>query len=356
MINQEELKDFLPSWVFTDGEASDVAFSSRIRLARNLKNIPFPSFANEQHLATVNDLVKQAFNTNQTGFGALTYIPIEDLTPNERLVLVEKHLCSPQFIEKPHLKSLVVNREQSVSIMVNEEDHLRIQTIMPGFLLENAFNLANQMDDFLEESLEYCFDECCGYLTACPTNVGTGIRASVMLHLPGLTLVDQVKRVLSALSHIGVNVRGMYGEGTESFGDLYQISNQITLGRSEADLTNNLRSVCRQAIEQERTVREALLKDSKAQLEDKLCRSYGILTQARILTSQESLKLLSDVKLGVEVGIIPGISKVTLRKLIFLTKASILQKVIGKEVSPAERDFYRAKLIREALNSRNPED
>lgn len=352
MINQDSLKDFLPGWVFTDGEASDVAFSSRIRLARNLKGIPFPSFANETQLAAVTESVKQAINTNQQDFGALSYIKIEDLTPNERLILVEKHLCSPQFIEKTHLKTLIVNQEQSVSIMINEEDHLRIQTIMPGFSLENAFNLANKVDDFLEESLEYCFDECCGYLTACPTNVGTGIRASVMLHLPGLTLVDQVKRVLSALSHIGVNVRGMYGEGTESFGDLYQISNQVTMGRSESDLTNNLKSVCRQAIEQERTVREALLKDSKAQLEDKVCRSYGILTQARIMTSQEALKLLSDVKLGVELGIIPEISKVTLRKLIFLTKASILQKVIGKEVSPAERDFYRAKIIREILKTK----
>ena len=351
MINQDNLKDFLPGWVFTDGEASDVAFSSRIRLARNLKGVPFPSLANENQLASVNESVKQAIESNPPDFGALSNIRIEDLTPNERLILVEKHLCSPQFIEKPHLKTLIVNQEQSVSIMVNEEDHLRIQTIMPGFSLENAFNLANQVDDFLEESLEYCFDECCGYLTACPTNVGTGIRASVMLHLPGLTLVDQVKRVLSALSHIGVNVRGMYGEGTESFGDLYQISNQVTLGRSETDLTNNLKSVCRQAIEQERTVREALLKDSKAQLEDKVCRSYGILTQARIMTSQEALKLLSDVKLGVELGIIPEINKVTLRKLIFLTKASILQKVIGKEVSPAERDFYRAKIIREALET-----
>jgi protein arginine kinase len=350
-MSQESLKDFLPGWVFTDGESSDVAFSSRIRLARNLKGVPFPSFANEKQLATVNESVKQALNAGHQEFGPLSYIPIDDLTPNERLVLVEKHLCSPQFIEKPHHKSLIVNQEQSVSIMVNEEDHLRIQTIMPGFSLENAFNLANQVDDFLEETLEYCFDECCGYLTACPTNVGTGIRASVMLHLPGLTLVDQVKRVLSALSHIGVNVRGMYGEGTESFGDLYQISNQVTLGRSEADLTNNLKSVCRQAIEQERTVREALLKDSKAQLEDKVCRSFGILTQARILTSQEALKLLSDVKLGVELEIIPRIDKVNLRKLIFLTKASILQKVIGKEVSPAERDFYRAKIIRESLNS-----
>jgi len=351
LINQEDLKFFLPGWVFTEGEASDVAFSSRIRLARNIKGIPFPGFANEKQLAAVIELVREAIVKNSPEFGALDWIQVEDLAPNDRLILVEKHMCSPQFVEKPHCKSLIINQEQSISIMVNEEDHLRIQTIMPGLALENALNLANQIDDYLEESLEYSFDECRGYLTACPTNVGTGLRASVMLHLPGLALVDQVKRVLSALSHIGVNIRGMYGEGTESFGDLYQVSNQVTLGRSEQDLTNNLKSVCRQAIEQERTVREALLKDSKVQLEDRLCRSYGVLTQARVLTSQEALKLLSDVKLGVEMGIITGINKINIRKLIFLTKTSTLQKIVGKEMSPAERDFNRAKIIRDSLNS-----
>lgn len=349
LLNQEHLKDFLPGWILSDGDTNDVAFSSRIRLARNLKAIPFPNLANEKQLAAVNEAVKKAL-TNKSLFGSLVFIDIEDLSPNDRLILVEKHLCSPQFIEKPHLKSLVVNQEQSVSVMINEEDHLRIQTILPGFALDNALQLANKIDDFFEESLEYCFDEYYGYLTACPTNVGTGIRASVMLHLPGLTLVDQVKRVLSALTHIGVNIRGMYGEGTESYGDLYQVSNQVTLGRSEEDLVNNLKSVCRQVIEQEKTVREALLKDSKTQLEDKLCRSYGILAQARMLTSQEALKLLSDVKLGVELGIISGVNIMNIRKFIFLTKTSILQKVVGKELSPVERDFYRAKLIREFLN------
>ncbi len=352
MINQESLKDFLPGWVLVDGESNDIAFSSRIRLARNIKGIPFPGCANEKQLAAVNEIVKQALKSKiKSDFGSLAFISIEDLTPGDRLVLVEKHLCSPQFIEKPRFKALIVNQDQSISIMVNEEDHLRIQTIMPGFSLEKALYLANQVDDFLESSLEYCFDECYGYLTACPTNAGTGIRASVMLHLAGLTLVDQVKKVLSALAHIGINVRGMYGEGTESYGDFYQVSNQVTLGRSEEDLTNHLKNVCRQVIEQERTVREALLKDSKVQLEDRLFRSYGTLTQARILSSQETLKLLSDVKLGVELGIITGVNNENIRKLIFMTRASILQKVIGKELSPSERDFYRAKIIREYLNT-----
>jgi protein arginine kinase len=342
------MQDFLPEWVKLDGEASDVVISSRVRLARNLKGFSFPNYADEQQLARINEAVQAAVQT-KAGFGDLQLLTIEELTPNDRLVLVEKHLCSPQFIENPHLRLLLVNQAQSISIMVNEEDHLRIQTITPGNSLEQALDLANQVDDYLENTLEYCFDECCGYLTACPTNVGTGIRASLMLHLPGLTMVDQIKRVLSSLTHVGMNIRGLYGEGTESLGNIYQISNQVTLGHSEEELTGNLKSVCRQVIEQERNVREALLKDSKLQLEDRLCRSFGILTQARLLTAQEALKLLSDVKIGVELGIIPEINKVVIKELMFLIRASILQKVSGQEMTAIERDYYRAQVVRDQL-------
>jgi protein arginine kinase len=233
--------------------------------------------------------------------------------------------------------------------MVNEEDHLRIQAISPGHSLEQTLELINRIDDELEGVLEYAFDEFYGYLTACPTNVGTGIRASLMLHLPGLTMVDQIKRMLSTLTHVGINIRGLYGEGTESLGNIYQISNQVSLGHSEEELTSNLKSVCRQVIEQERSVREALMKDSKQQLEDRLCRSFGILSQARLLNAQEALKLLSDVKLAVELGIIPEIEKRVIKELLFLIRASILQKVVGQELSPMERDFYRAKIVREKL-------
>ena len=348
LINQKHNKDFLPKWIIDEGEMGDVVLSSRIRLARNLKGIPFPGCANEQQLAEVNTLVHQAIKSDSP-LGPYAVINLEELPPNDRVVLVEKHLCSPQFIETPHLHSLIVNQPQTVSVMINEEDHLRIQAIVAGFAVGQALELANQVDDFLEESLEYSFDETYGYLTTCPTNVGTGIRASVMMHLPGLTMVDQVKRVLSALTHIGINIRGIYGEGTESFGDLYQVSNQVTLGFTEQDLANNLTSVCKQVIEQERAVREALLKDSKMQLEDRLYRSYGILTQAQVINTQEALKLLSDVKLGVDIGMIRGIDRSVIRELILSIRASILQKVIGKELAPADRDYYRAELIRERL-------
>ncbi len=352
MDNRNMFKDILPVWIGKTNDSDDVVISSRIRLARNLKGFSFPSFADEKQLANVNEEVLNALQV-KTNLGPLYPLQIEELSPADRLVLVEKHLCSPQFIEQPHLRMLVVNQEQTISIMVNEEDHLRIQTITPGFSLEEALALANQVDDYLEQSLEYCFDECCGYLTACPTNVGTGIRASVMLHLPALAMVDQLKKVLPALTHIGINIRGFYGEGTESLGEIYQISNQVTLGQSEEDLANNLKSICRQVIEQERSVREALYKDSKLQLEDRLCRSFGLLSNARIISSQEALKLLSDVKLGAQLGILPGVNGQTITELMFVTRSSLIQKLIGKEVSPVERDTYRAKIIREGLQRKS---
>lgn len=347
-MNNNIFNSILPVWVKKANDSNDVVISSRIRLARNLKGISFPNYADEKQLSTVNEEVLRALRV-KTNIGPLHPLQIEELSPADRLVLVEKHLCSPQFIEQPHLRMLVVNEEQTISIMVNEEDHLRIQTITPGFSLEEALSMANQVDDYLEQSLEYCFDECCGYLTTCPTNVGTGIRASVMLHLPALGMVDQLKKVLPALTHIGINIRGFYGEGTESVGDIYQISNQVTLGQSEEDLTNNLKSICRQVIEQERSVREALLKESKLQLEDRLCRSYGLLANARIISSQEALKLLSDVKLGAELGIIPSVNGQIITELMFITRASLIQRLMGKEVSSTERDVYRAEIIRERL-------
>jgi protein arginine kinase len=346
-VKRETIDDLLPDWVKSEGEAGDVVISSRVRLARNLKGFPFPNYADEQKLAQINAAIKAAVQ-NKAPFD-LQLVPLEELAPNERLVLVEKHLCSPQFIENPHLRLLLINKEQTVSIMVNEEDHLRIQTITPGNSLDQALELANQVDDYLESTLDYCFDECYGYLTACPTNVGTGIRASLMLHLPGLAMVDQIKRVLTSLTHVGMNIRGLYGEGSESLGNIFQISNQVTLGHSEEELTCNLKSICRQVIEQERNVREALFKDSKLQLEDRLRRSYGLLSQARLLTAQETLKLLSDVKLGAELEIIPEINKVTVKELMFLIRASILQKINGQELAALERDYYRAQIVREHL-------
>jgi len=349
-MQDNQNQNILPEWARGEGEAADVAISSRIRLARNLNGFPFPNRADDKQLAAVNQLVTEAVK-RESPLGELLPIQLEQLTPNQRLVLVEKHLCSPQFIEKPRNRVLFTNAEQAVGLMVNEEDHIRLQTIAAGFALDSVLTMANQLDDFLEEELEFCFNENSGYLTSCPTNAGTGLRASVMLHLPGLTMADQINQVLTALTHVGINIRGLYGEGTESLGNIYQISNQVTLGRSEEELTGNLKSVGRQVIEQERTVREALLRDSRLQLEDRLRRSYGILSQARLISTQEALKLLSDVKLGADLGIITEVNHYFIKELMFLTRTSILRSLYGKEMTQGERDFYRATVIREKLNS-----
>ena len=351
MTNLETTKKLLPNWVRDEGPDGDVVLSSRLRLARNLKEFPFPHKSNEQQLEAVYQAVVEALKP-QKEFGELKIIKFEEISSLERLSLMEEHLCSPQFIEHPKQRYLVTNEGKFFSIMINEEDHLRIQTLMSGLSVDQALKLANKLDDYLEETLNYCFDENYGYLATCPTNAGTGIRVSVMLHLPGLTMVDQVKRVLSTLSHLGINVRGLYGEGTESFGDLYQISNQVTLGRSEEELTTNLMGVSRQVIEQERAVREALLRESKNKLEDRLCRSFGILTQARLISAQEAMKLFSDVKLGVELGIISGVSQVKLKELMFLSRSALLQQIFGRELAPNEREYYRAELIRAELQNR----
>ncbi len=339
----------LPKWVSKEGEAGDVVLSSRVRLARNLKGFPFPNCANNQQLSEIGKTIESAVQIENCHAGHFNILRVKDIDSIERMMLVEKHLCSPQFIDEPEYKWLIVNEEQSISLMVNEEDHLRIQAMASGFAVDFSLDLANKIDDCLEESLEYCFDENCGYLTTCPTNLGTGVRVSLMLHLPCLTMVEQIKKVLSALNHVGINVRGLYGEGTESYGNIYQISNQITLGRSEEELAGHLKSVCRQVIEQERNVREALYKESRIQLEDRLCRSYGILTEARLLSSEEALKLLSDVKLGVELDMISTVDKVKLKELMFLSRAALLQKVTGQEIKSCERDYYRAQLIRDYL-------
>lgn len=340
-------------WAREAGEQGDVVISSRVRLARNLRGRPFPAHADEGQLEGILGQVEAA--VARTG-SSLRMTRLSGMSPVDRLVLVEKHLISPQFADRPEYRAVVLRDDEAVSIMVNEEDHLRIQTIIAGLQLTSAWRLADQLDDLLEEHLDYAFDEHKGYLTACPTNVGTGMRASLMLHLPGLIMIDQARKVLSALAHLGFNVRGLYGEGSESHGGLFQVSNQVTLGQSEEETINTLLSACRQVIEHERGARQALLRESKTQLEDRLWRSYGILANARMISSDEALRLLSDLKLGLDLGVISGIPAQVAKELVVLTRVGLLQKIAGKDLGPAERDFYRAAMIREKLRGVNSKD
>lgn len=279
----------------------------------------------------------------------LAFIEMEDLSHIEKRVLVEKHLISP-FLTKARASGVLVSENEQLSIMVNEEDHIRIQLYFPGFQMKQALDHAFELDDWLEEKIDFAFDERWGYLTSCPTNVGTGMRASVMIHLPALVLTKRINQMIPAINQFGFVVRGIYGEGTEALGNLFQVSNQITLGKSEGDIVEDLESVIINLVEQEREARHYLLHTSGKKLEDQIFRSYGILKYGRIIESQEASARISDVRLGVDLGMIKDVSHNVLNELMVLTQPGFLQHYAKKVLTTSERDVLRATLIRERLN------
>jgi len=244
---------------------------------------------------------------------------------------------------------VVLRSDETVSIMVNEEDHLRIQCLMPGLALEGCWNIASQVDDLFEATLEYAYNEEFGYLVTCPTNVGTGLRASVMLHLPGLVATRMLGEVVSGLSKLGLTVRGLYGEGTKAAGDLFQVSNQVTLGQREEEIISSLTALVRRLVSQEREARRGLYQKQREALEDKIFRSYGLLQYARVLNSEEAMRCLSDLRLGLALKVIKGIPLSLIAELMVLGQPAFLMKVAGKNLAPFERDILRARLIRERL-------
>lgn len=337
-----------------DGPEADIIITSRIRLARNLAGMPFPHCMHEKQGKQIVEQVKQALQSLEIGskVGKFDYARLDELSLLDRQILVEKHLISPQHAEEDGVKAVALSQDESVSIMVNEEDHLRLQCIFPALRLQDCWRLADELDDVLEQTLNFSFDQNCGYLTACPTNTGTGLRASVMAHLPVLVMTKQAGRVLAALSQVGLAVRGLYGEGTEAIGNLFQISNQITLGKSEEEIVQNLEAVAIQVVNQERRAREALQKKIGHQLEDRLYRAYGILTNARVISSEEALSLLSELRLGVDLHIIEGIGRQTINELMVTIQPAYLQGLGSREMSPLERDAARAELIREYIQKK----
>lgn len=341
----------LTSWMRDPGPDNDIVLSSRIRLARNIGVIPFPNRAAEEQLLQVAETVRNSVgDLNKKTVNAFMFIDLEQISPLERFVLVEKHLISPALAQAAKHRGLLVREDGIVSIMVNEEDHLRTQVILPGLQMEAAWKLANEVDDVLEERMDFAFSERQGYLTSCPTNVGSGLRASVMLHLPALVITNQIGKVLSAISQLGLAVRGLYGEGSEAIGNIFQISNQITLGFSEREIIENLQSVAGQVVEQERLAREHLLKHNKEQLADRVYRAYGILRYARIISSQEAMKLLSDVRLGVDLQIIQEVDPKVFNELLVITRPNFLQKLARRDLDAAGRDVMRAEIIRQTMN------
>ncbi|MCP6683528.1 protein arginine kinase [Bacillus nakamurai] len=350
MSLQHFIQDALSSWMKQKGPESDIVLSSRIRLARNFENIRFPArYTNEEASSIIQQFEEHFSGKELPDIGKFLLIRMSEAQPLEKRVLVEKHLISPHLIESPFGGCLLSENEE-VSVMLNEEDHIRIQCLFPGFQLLNAIKAANQVDDWIEEKVDYAFGEKRGYLTSCPTNVGTGLRASVMIHLPALVLTRQMNRIIPAINQLGLVVRGIYGEGSEALGNIFQISNQITLGKSEQDIVDDLNSVAAQLIEQERSAREALYQTSKIELEDKVFRSYGVLSNCRMIESKETAKCLSDVRLGIDLGIIKDLSSNILNELMILTQPGFLQQYSGGALRPNERDVRRAALIRERLH------
>ncbi|MBW5449208.1 protein arginine kinase [Cohnella sp. CFH 77786] len=350
MAKRNFVKHALSQWMQKDGPESDVVLSSRVRLARNLKGSPFPMLATPAQSQEVMDqLLGVAENGRLNGLGPLELIRLSELTELEKLVLVEKHLISPNLANESRNGALILDQQEDVSIMVNEEDHLRIQCMRPGFQIREAWETASLIDDVFEEQIDYAFDEKHGYLTSCPTNVGTGIRASVMMHLPALVLTGQINRILSAVTQVGLAVRGLYGEGSEATGNLFQVSNQITLGQSEQEIIENLHQVARQMIEHERAARSRLLAESRTRVEDRVRRSYGILSHAAIMDSKEAAQRLSDVRLGIHLGLLPQVQAKTLNELLVSTQPGFLQMTYGEALHPEQRDVTRADLIRGRL-------
>ena len=341
----------LSQWMKGTGKESDIVLGSRVRLARNLAGVPFPSSADRSQRRQVVDQAKAALDQIHGRLGDVELVELTDLSPLERQLLVEKHLVSPALIENVYERAVMLRSDEAISIMINEEDHLRIQALFPGLALSDAWRLCNEVDDAFDRFVDYAYHERYGYLTACPTNVGTGMRASVMLHLPALTMTDQIKRVIGAVSQVGLAVRGIYGEGTEVLGNIYQLSNQVTLGHSESEIIEHLYKVTMQVLEQERGARERILERGRIQLEDRVYRSYGILANARTMTSHEAMQRLSDLRLGIDMGLVSGVEPRILQELLVMIRPAHLQKLMGQELDPPERDVKRAALIRERLRS-----
>ncbi len=344
-------------WMNSDGPDAGIVISSRIRVARNLAGVPFPHLLEPEKSMEVINRIKKALENKEALdlIGNLELTLLNDLSPLERQILVDKHLISPDLLNNFQAKAAAIRDDEAATVMINEEDHLRIQCLLSGLRLKEAWMIVNNIDDGLEKTLDYAFSEKLGYLTSCPTNTGTGLRASVMLHLIGLKITNQLGGVFNAISKLGLTVRGLYGEGTEALGDLFQISNQITLGQSEEEIINNLISITRQILAQEQEARQVLYRERREIVEDRVHRAYGILRCARILTMEETMRMLSDLRLGIGLKIISTVQDKLINELMVKIRPAFLIKTAGQDISKRKLDIARADLIRKELdNGVNP--
>lgn len=359
-MNNEIKKIPEPSWVKGNGHHSDIVLTSRIRLARNLVNIPFPPKARIQDLKKSQKLIDEAFyshpyfkaqgKTKGKSFSlGFTKISFDELPEIDKHLLAEEYLVSHAFVNEKGPRSVYFNKNASVSFMANEEDHIRMQSLLSGLELEKAWKLVNKLDDALEEKLDFAYSENLGFLSTCPTNAGTGMRASVMLHLPAVTMLNLISQIAPKILQLGLAIRGIYGEGTEAYGHFYQISNQVSLGLKEEDIIEKIKGITTQIVEQEILSRENMLRDLSLQIKDRVWRSYGLLKSAQLMTSEEALELISMVKLGISIKILPFMPVSVLNELFLLIRPAYLQKTLGRHLEPLARDQKRAELIRKKL-------
>ncbi len=340
----------LSRWMKGNGSASDIVISSRVRLARNLENIPFPPAMERSDAEKVLAAAEEASGRLQESLEReYHYYPLREMSELHQWVLVEKHLISPQLTKSSALSGVIISEDEAVSIMVNEEDHFRIQCLLPGLNIRGVWETADAVDDVLGETVRYGFDGSLGYLTTCPTNLGTGMRVSVMVHLPGLAMAEQLDSVISGLAKVGAVVRGLYGEGSEAQGNLFQISNRTTLGNDEDGIVEDMSAVVREVVQRERSTRETLYRRGRTSLEDKIYRAHGLLTNARMISSEEAMHLLSMLRLGIDMNILPHIAPEVFQELMIRMRPSIIQRETGEALKPEERDVRRATLMRKRI-------
>ena len=344
-------------WLRGTGPESDIVISSRVRLARNFSEFPFISKATDTDCAEVERRIHDFFLSLQEEGrvdAKTTYIDVNELEDLDRQFLIERQLISKELSENEGARAVAFAADEHYSIMVNEEDHLRVQVMQSGLNLSKALEQINELDDLLEEKVTYAFNERLGYLTACPTNVGTGLRASVMLHLPALVITRQIEKVFRSLQKINLAVRGLYGEGSSALGDFYQVSNQITLGLSEEDILKNVGDVVPVLIDYERQAREFLMKESQETLHDRVSRANGILQTAQTISSEETMHLLSSIRMGVNLGLITDVEIPTVNQLFVHTQPAHLQKLRGESLASSERNIERASYLRDHLSGMPP--
>ncbi|HEX6961314.1 MAG TPA: protein arginine kinase [Lacipirellula sp.] len=355
-MNLDDLASSSGEWLKGNGPESDIVISSRIRLARNLADFPFISRATDADRAEIEKILHGRIDALREAGKAPAdslYLKVSDLPEVDRQFLVERQLISREHAESEGARAVVIDPAERFSVMINEEDHLRIQVMQSGLALKEAWEHINRLDDLIEEQVTYAFNERLGYLTACPTNVGTGVRISVMLHLPALAITRQIEKVFKSLHKINLAVRGLYGEGSQATGDFYQISNQVTLGQTEEDLAKKVADVVPVLIDYERQAREFLIRESQETLHDRVSRAFGILRTAQTISSEETMALLSSVRMGINLGLIGDLGIPTVNKLLIHTQPAHLQKLSGAELDQSDRNIERASYLRRHLNGEN---